>query len=120
MVSCPVEDKGGTGGVEASTGELSQAEVCESVLMDNVQVGPGARIHRAIIDEGARIPAGYRIGGDAIGDEGEYPVFFGGIAVVPRGAKLATGKGSIPTYAYSGSGRLSCLEAMRLAGQISE
>jgi glucose-1-phosphate adenylyltransferase len=46
-----------------------QAEVFESILMDNVRVGPGARIHRAIVDKGAHVPAGYCIGGDLSGEK---------------------------------------------------
>ncbi len=45
-------------GVKAAAG----SHITESVIMPNVRIGEGARIHRAIIGEGAVIQAGVQIG----------------------------------------------------------
>jgi glucose-1-phosphate adenylyltransferase len=59
------------------------AEVNESVLMDNVVVGAGASLSRVIVDEGVRIPPGFRIGHDPEEDARRF-VVTSGITVVPR------------------------------------
>ena len=38
------------------------AEVVDSILMPGVVIGPGARVHRAILDENVRVLAGARLG----------------------------------------------------------
>jgi ADP-glucose pyrophosphorylase len=38
------------------------AEVIDSILMPGVDVGPGARIHRAILDENVQVMLGAQIG----------------------------------------------------------
>jgi glucose-1-phosphate adenylyltransferase len=43
----------------------SYSEVTDSVILPEVQIGESCRIHKAIIDRGARIPAGTVIGEDA-------------------------------------------------------
>jgi glucose-1-phosphate adenylyltransferase len=64
------------------------AEIIDSVLMDGVQVGPNARLRRAIVDKNARIPAGFCLGLDPEGDRRWFHVSPSGIAVVPRNADL--------------------------------
>ena len=69
-----------SGGVTAGF----RSEVVASVLMEGVQVGPGARIHRAIVDKNVRIPAGYSIGVDLEDDARKFHVSPRGIVVVPK------------------------------------
>jgi glucose-1-phosphate adenylyltransferase len=64
------------------------AEILESIVFDDVVVGPGARIKRAVIDEGLHIPEGCEIGYDAANDARRFVVGPGGITVVPAGAVL--------------------------------
>ena len=64
------------------------AEVTESILMDNVSVGPDARLHRVIVDEEVEIPAGYAVGLDRAQDEKNFIVTNSGITVVRADAAL--------------------------------
>jgi len=52
----------------------SYAEVTDSVLLPNVEVGRYARIRRAIIDKGTQIPPGTHIGFDEAEDRQRYYV----------------------------------------------
>ena len=61
------------------------AEVTESILMDNVRVGPGARLSKTIVDENVELPAGYVIGLDRSADEKKFVVSDNGVTVVPAG-----------------------------------
>ncbi len=65
------------------------AEVVESVLMDGVHVGPGARVHRAVVDKNAHIPAGKYVGVDLESSAAGLYVTPGGITVVPKGMDLS-------------------------------
>jgi glucose-1-phosphate adenylyltransferase len=56
------------------------AEVTDSILLPGVTVGPHARIHRAILDEGVHVMAGATIG---TGSEETFAVSANGIVVVP-------------------------------------
>ncbi len=62
----------------------SYAQVSDSVLMDGVDVGRRARVHRAIVDKGVRIPPGCVIGEDPEDDRRRFVVTDSGIAVVNR------------------------------------
>jgi len=64
------------------------ADISESIVMDDVVVGEGARLRRAIIDEGLRVPPGYKIGCDPDTDRRRFVVTQSGITVVPSGAML--------------------------------
>jgi glucose-1-phosphate adenylyltransferase len=57
--------------------------------MDDVRVGPGARIHRAIVDKGVYVPAGYSIGEDPGVESGYCYRSPGGVTVVAKGTELA-------------------------------
>lgn len=70
------------------------AEVVDSVLMNRVQVGLGASIHRAVVDKGVHIPAGHCIAPDQVKDGGPLFATSGGVVVVPKGTDLS---GSPPT-----------------------
>jgi glucose-1-phosphate adenylyltransferase len=65
----------------------SFAHVEESILLDGVDVGRHARIRRAILDKGVRVPAGTEIGFDPENDAKRFTVS-DGIVVVPKGYKF--------------------------------
>ncbi|MDR4493079.1 MAG: glucose-1-phosphate adenylyltransferase [Nitrospirales bacterium] len=58
------------------------AEVLESVIMENVEIGERSRIRRAIIDKGVIIPPNTVIGYDLETDRARFPVTEDGIVVV--------------------------------------
>ena len=76
----------------------SFANVTDSILFDNVDVGRHAQVRRAIIDKGVRIPAGTRTGYDLNTDRARgLTVTDSGIVVIGKGDvvnKLATEKNS--------------------------
>jgi glucose-1-phosphate adenylyltransferase len=64
----------------------SWAEVDDSLLFDDVQIGRHAKVRRAIIDKYAVIPEGGRVGFDPAEDIANgYTVTESGIVVVPKG-----------------------------------
>ena len=66
----------------------SYSNVTGSVLMDGVEVGRHARVHRAIVDKGVVIPPGCVIGEDAEHDRRRFTVTDGGVCVVTRDMPL--------------------------------
>jgi glucose-1-phosphate adenylyltransferase len=60
----------------------SHALVQDSILFDRVEVGQDARIRRAIIDKGVRIPPGFSIGYDLEQDARKFTVTASGVVVV--------------------------------------
>lgn len=66
----------------------SYAEVTESILLHNVVIGMHAKVQRAIIDKGVRVPAGMKIGYDLEKDRQRFFVSDEGIVVIPKGAIL--------------------------------
>ncbi len=62
----------------------SRADVRESVLFPQVDVGRGARLRRCIVDKGVRIPPGDVIGEDLERDRKRFTVSEGGVVVVSR------------------------------------
>jgi glucose-1-phosphate adenylyltransferase len=66
----------------------SYAEVEESILFHNVAVGMRAKIRRAIIDKGVKVPDGMKIGYDLEKDRKKFYVSEEGIVVIPKGEKL--------------------------------
>ncbi|MBI3329546.1 MAG: glucose-1-phosphate adenylyltransferase, partial [Nitrospinae bacterium] len=60
----------------------SYAEVRDSILCDGVDVGRGARVQRAIVDEGVMIPPGMVIGYDPVEDGRRFAVSGQGIVIV--------------------------------------
>ncbi len=63
----------------------SFCQVDESVLLPEVEVGRGAMIKRAVIDQGAHIPPGLRIGYDLEQDRKRFFVTDKGITLVTAG-----------------------------------
>jgi glucose-1-phosphate adenylyltransferase len=66
----------------------SYAKVTDCVLMDGVDVGRHARLHRTIVDKGVRIPAHFVVGEDVEEDKKRFAVTPGGVVVIPRDARL--------------------------------
>jgi glucose-1-phosphate adenylyltransferase len=66
----------------------SYAEVSESILFHNVVIGMRAKVKRAIIDKGVRIPPGMRIGYDLEKDRERFYVSDDHIVVIPKGEVL--------------------------------
>ena len=62
----------------------SYAMVQDSILMDGVDVGRHARVKRAIVDKGIRVPPGYRIGYDLEEDAQKFIVTESGVVVIPK------------------------------------
>jgi glucose-1-phosphate adenylyltransferase len=62
----------------------SRADVQESVLLPQVDVGREARLRRCIVDKGVRIPTGEVIGEDPERDRSRFAVSPGGVVVVTR------------------------------------
>ena len=62
----------------------SYCHVSESILMEGVSIGRRARIKKAIIDKGVRIPEGTTIGYDADADRARFTVTANGVVVVPK------------------------------------
>jgi len=60
------------------------ADVRESIIMDNVEIGRNARVHRAIIDKNVIVEAGETIGGDPERDGERGVVSETGIVVIPK------------------------------------
>ncbi|MEM9800591.1 MAG: glucose-1-phosphate adenylyltransferase [Planctomycetota bacterium] len=65
------------------TGE--DADIEDSILMNGVNVGPGAIVRRAIVDKWVQIPEGAKVGVDLEEDRRRFTVTESGIVCVPRG-----------------------------------
>ena len=66
----------------------SWANVEDSILFDDVEVGRHCRIRRAIIDKHVKIPAGMEIGYDLEEDRKRFTVSPEGIVVIPKSMAL--------------------------------
>ena len=66
----------------------SYAEVDESILFHNVVIGMRAKVKKAIIDKGVRIPNGMKIGYDLENDRKKFYVSEEGVVVIPKGEIL--------------------------------
>ena len=62
----------------------SGSEVEESVILDDVRLGRGVTVRKAIIDKGNRVPDGFAIGVDPEQDARLFTVSPGGVVVVPK------------------------------------
>jgi glucose-1-phosphate adenylyltransferase len=60
------------------------ATVTESILFDDVIVGPGASLRRVVVEQGVRIPADARIGFDREADREWGTVTAGGVVVISK------------------------------------
>lgn len=66
----------------------SYAQVDDSILFENVNIGRHCRIRRAIIDKHVDIPAGTSIGFDPDEDKKRFHVTESGIVVIPKGMRV--------------------------------
>ncbi len=66
----------------------SWAEVSDSILMENVEIGRHCEIRRAIIDKNVTIPPRTKIGVDLEHDKKRFHVTESGIVVIPKGAHV--------------------------------
>ncbi len=66
----------------------SFAEVTDSILFENVEIGRRCRIRRAIIDKNVVVPPNTTIGFDPEEDRRRFHVTPGGVVVIPKGMKL--------------------------------
>jgi glucose-1-phosphate adenylyltransferase len=62
----------------------SYAEVSDSIIMDHVEIGQNARVHRAIIDKNVKIQDGEQIGTGTSMAAGAHYTSPGGITVIPK------------------------------------
>jgi len=62
-----------------------KAEVKDSILLEGVDVGRGARLQKVIIDKRSVIPERFEIGFDADKDARNFKISRGGVRVVPKG-----------------------------------
>ncbi len=62
----------------------SYCEIEQSILLDNVEIGRGAIVRRAIIDKNVRVPAGMSIGVDEAADRERFTVSDSGIVVIGK------------------------------------
>lgn len=67
------------------------AQVSDSVVMDNVRIGAGAIVRRAILDKNVVVPDGARIGVDLDQDRHHYRVTDSGIVVLGKGQRVPHG-----------------------------
>lgn len=66
----------------------SYSEVEGSILMDGVEVGRRAKVRRAIVDKGVKIPPGTYIGYDLDRDRERFTVTESDLVVVPKGTVI--------------------------------
>lgn len=62
----------------------SHARVTDSILFPNVDVGGGAKVHRAIVEKGVRIPPGFEVGLNPEKDRQRFHITETGIVVIPK------------------------------------
>jgi glucose-1-phosphate adenylyltransferase len=67
---------------------LNGAEVEECVIWDGAEIGAGARVFRAIVEDHVKVPPGFAIGLDRKKDAQRFHITEGGIVVVPNNAVL--------------------------------
>jgi glucose-1-phosphate adenylyltransferase len=74
----------------------SYSLVQDSVLFEGVEVGRHAKIRRAIIDKGTKIPPGFSIGYDLGGDAKRFTVTDAGVVVIPKGELIQQNDHNVP------------------------
>ncbi len=67
----------------------SYSEVTDSILMDNVNIGRYAKVHRCIIDKNVVIPEGMEIGFDNEKDRSLFKVSAAGVVILPKNIDLS-------------------------------
>jgi glucose-1-phosphate adenylyltransferase len=70
--------------------QINEGSVVEdSVILDRVVVGKGAKIRKAIIDQEVIIPDGFTVGHDLEKDRSLFTISSEGVVVIPRGMALS-------------------------------
>ena len=64
------------------------AHVTDSILFPGVTIGPGARLHRCIVDKNVNVPEFARIGFDAEHDAKQFTISDNGIVVIAKDQKI--------------------------------
>jgi glucose-1-phosphate adenylyltransferase len=64
------------------------AHVTDSILFPGVTIGPGARLHRCIVDKNVNVPEFTRIGFDAEQDAKQFTISDNGIVVIAKDQKI--------------------------------
>ena len=64
------------------------AHVTDSIMFPGVRIGPGARLHRCIIDKNVVVPAWIRIGLEPDLDRERFTVSDEGMVVIEKGRDL--------------------------------
>jgi glucose-1-phosphate adenylyltransferase len=67
----------------------SYAEITDSILFENVQIGRRCRIRKAIIDKNVEIPAETTIGFNPEEDRKRFHVTPAGVVVIPKGMRVS-------------------------------
>jgi len=67
---------------------LPNSSISDSIIMDRVEIGQGARIKKTIVDREVKIPGGISIGYKQEEDRKRFKVSPGGITIVPRGFRF--------------------------------
>jgi glucose-1-phosphate adenylyltransferase len=70
----------------------SYANITDSIIMNNCNVGRNSKIRRTIIDKNVHIPAGTEIGFNLEEDKKKFTVSEGGIVVIPKNYQFSTQK----------------------------
>jgi glucose-1-phosphate adenylyltransferase len=60
----------------------------QSVLLDDVRIGRGAKLRKVIVDQGVTVPDGYVIGHDPEADKARFTISPSGVVIVPGGISL--------------------------------
>jgi glucose-1-phosphate adenylyltransferase len=60
------------------------AIVTDSILFPGVRVGPGARLHRCVVDKNVEIPAGMSIGFDPDSDAAQFAMSDNGVVIIEK------------------------------------
>ncbi len=60
------------------------ADIADSILFEDIEVGPGARLRKVIIDKHSMIPGGFEIGYDNVRDARSFKISREGVRVVPK------------------------------------
>jgi glucose-1-phosphate adenylyltransferase len=66
----------------------TRADITESIIFPGVRIGPGARIHRCIIDKNVIVPADHRLGIEHDRDRERFACSDRGVFVIEKGRVL--------------------------------
>ncbi|MBF0433499.1 MAG: glucose-1-phosphate adenylyltransferase, partial [Fibrobacteria bacterium] len=67
---------------------LRGAVIKDSIIMDDVKIGPGAVVNKTVIDKRVKVPQGMQIGCNKKEDKKLFSLTPGGVCVVPQNMPL--------------------------------